>query len=59
MIEIINNCLDDGFKSLELTVSPNNMNAIKFYEKIGFLKKEYLENEYGHGNHRWLYEMIL
>ncbi len=57
--EVINNCLDDDFKSLELTVSPNNINAIKFYEKIGFLKKEYLENEYGHGNHRWLYEMIL
>lgn len=44
-----------GVKLIELTVAPENKEAIALYEKLGFEKEEFLENEYGENKHRYLY----
>lgn len=45
----------ENISSIELTVAPDNFGAIKLYEKMGFEKKEILENEYGENKHRYFY----
>lgn len=49
----------ENIVKIELTVSPENDIAIKLYEKFGFKKIKFLENEYGEKNHRFLYEKTL
>jgi len=50
---------DEGFKSIELTVDPENMPALKLYKDFGFnlVKTEY--NEYGRGKDRYLMSLKL
>lgn len=55
---IIENCKDQGFKRMSLTVDIDNARAIRLYkEKLGFeiIKRE--DHEYGQNEHR--YEMEL
>jgi o-succinylbenzoate synthase len=43
----------EGIKSVELTVAPNNTQAIKVYkEKLGFKEIDFCKNEYGQGHDR-------
>lgn len=46
----------EKISNIQLTVSPDNIRAIKLYEKFGFKKIDFLEDEYGDGIHRNLYE---
>lgn len=57
--EILKKLTDETIKEVELTVSPENISAIRLYEKCGFEKIAYIENEYGLGNHRFIYKKIL
>ena len=41
-------------EEIELTVSPENIQAIKLYEKNGFVVDQLLHNEYGEGEDRYL-----
>ena len=41
-------------EEIELTVSPENIQAIKLYEKNGFVVDRLLHNEYGEGEDRYL-----
>lgn len=43
----------ESIKLVELTVEPSNTAAVRLYEqKLGFVRNEYRENEYGAGEHR-------
>lgn len=55
MLEIFRYLKAENIKLVELTVAPENIEAIKLYEKIGFERKEFLENEYGENKNRYLY----
>lgn len=48
-----------GIKKICLTVDPNNEIAIKMYKHLGYLIKEFQENEYGKGIHRFLMAKVL
>lgn len=50
---------EEGFKSVELTVDPDNAPAFDFYRNSGFIKRELRKNEYGKGNDRLLMELEL
>ena len=41
-------------EEIELAVSPENIQAIKLYEKNGFVVDQLLHNEYGEGEDRYL-----
>jgi ribosomal protein S18 acetylase RimI-like enzyme len=45
---------DKGFKKSKLVTSPNNIDAIKFYEKAGYSKIKTIKNYYGPGEDRIL-----
>ncbi len=55
MLDIFRYLKVENIKLVELTVAPENVEAIKLYEKIGFERKEFLENEYGEDKNRYLY----
>lgn len=55
MLDIFDYLKEKKIKLVELTVAPENVGAIKLYEKIGFERKEFLENEYGENKNRYLY----
>lgn len=55
MLDIFRYLKTENIKLIELTVAPENVEAIKLYEKIGFERKEFLENEYGEDKNRYLY----
>lgn len=55
MLGIFEYLKEKKIKLVELTVAPENSGAIKLYEKIGFERKELLENEYGENRNRYLY----
>ena len=46
----------ENISKIQLTVSSDNVKAIKLYEKFGFKKIDFLEDEYGNGIHREFYE---
>ncbi len=48
----------DGFKSVQLTVDPDNKPALGLYTGFGFKKKQLEIGEYGEGHDRFLLEMI-
>lgn len=56
---ILDKLKEENVEIIELTVSPKNISAIRLYEKYGFEKAQYIENEYGNGNHRFLYKKKL
>jgi len=55
MLGIIEYLKGQQVNLLELTVSPENLGAVSLYEKLGFERKEFLENEYGENKDRYLY----
>lgn len=55
MLDIFDYLKEKKIKLVELTVAPENVGAMKLYEKIGFERKEFLENEYGENKNRYLY----
>ena len=48
----------EKISKVQLTVASDNIKARKLYEKFGFKKIDFLENEYGSGVHREFYEKI-
>ncbi|NLM69861.1 MAG: GNAT family N-acetyltransferase [Firmicutes bacterium] len=53
-------CLaQDGFARVSLTVDPHNAAAIKLYTNLGFKKREFLPNEYGIGEDRYVLTLVL
>lgn len=54
--EYLKNC---GYEAISLTVDPNNEIAIKMYKDDGYEIKEYQENEYGVGVHRYLMKKVI
>ena len=52
MEEVLVGLRKDGFKKVTLTVSESNLAAVKIYEKCGFKKVEYRQDEFGEGEHR-------
>ena len=42
-------CLMEGMSTIQLEVRVTNTNAIRFYEKNGFVKTEYLQSFYNNG----------
>ena len=48
-----------GYEVISLTVDPNNDIAIDMYKKLGFEIKEFQENEYGMGVHRYLMKKVI
>jgi len=52
MEEVLDGLRKDGFKKVTLTVSESNLAAVKIYEKCGFKKVEYRQDEFGEGEHR-------
>ncbi|WP_291259597.1 N-acetyltransferase [Fusobacterium sp.] len=49
----------NGYEEISLTVDPQNEIAIDMYKKLGFKIKEYQENEYGIGVHRYLMKKVI
>lgn len=47
----------DGFKSVQLTVDPDNKPALSLYGRFGFVKKLLEVGEYGEGQDRILMEL--
>lgn len=54
--EVLEIVSKEKISKIQLTVSPENIGAVKLYEKFGFKKIDFLEDEYGYGIHRALYE---
>lgn len=50
------NLVEQGFKSMSLTVDVDNEPAIRLYRGIGFQPREYSRNEYGKGHNRYIME---
>lgn len=48
-----------GYKEVGLTVDPNNSIAMKLYKDLGYRIKEYQEDEYGKGIHRYLMKKVI
>lgn len=48
-----------GYKEIALTVDPDNEIAIELYKKDGYEVKEFQENEYGEGVHRFLMKKVI
>ena len=48
----------DGFKSVQLTVDPDNKPALSLYGSFGFEKKLLEIGEYGEGRDRFLMELV-
>lgn len=48
-----------GYKEIELTVAPENKEAINLYKKHGYRKEKFLENEYGIGIDRYMMRKVL
>lgn len=48
-----------GYKEVGLTVDPNNNIAMKLYKDLGYRIKEYQEDEYGKGIHRYLMKKVI
>jgi ribosomal protein S18 acetylase RimI-like enzyme len=48
----------DGFKSVQLTVDPDNKPALGLYGRFGFEKKLLEIGEYGEGHDRFLMELL-
>jgi ribosomal-protein-alanine N-acetyltransferase len=59
---LLENVLDilkkDGFKSVQLTVDPDNKPALSLYGSFGFEKKLLEIGEYGEGRDRFLMELV-
>lgn len=53
------NAKKKGYAAIALTVDPENLTAVKFYQKRGYKIEELQENEYGDGIHRYLMRKIL
>lgn len=50
----------EHISQVELTVDPHNTAAIRVYEtKLGFIRENYRENEYGAGEHRLVMKLRL
>lgn len=54
--EILELISKESISKIQLTVASDNVKAIKLYEKFGFKKINFLEDEYGNGIHREFYE---
>lgn len=48
-----------GYEEVSLTVDPKNEIAIDMYKKLGYIIKEFQENEYGEGIHRYLMKKVI
>jgi ribosomal-protein-alanine N-acetyltransferase len=60
LLEFVLECLRSGnFKSVSLTVAPDNIAAVRLYSGAGFKIKEVLRNEYGPETDRYLMEKEL
>ncbi|MBE0448442.1 MAG: GNAT family N-acetyltransferase [Actinobacteria bacterium] len=57
--DIIKRLQDNDVKRIQLTVSPENSQAISLYRKAGFKQVAELLNEYGPAADRLLYELEL
>jgi len=61
LVKTFRNIIDilkkDGFKSVQLTVDPDNKPALSLYGKFGFVKKLLEIGEYGEGRDRILMEL--
>ncbi|MGM0508471.1 MAG: GNAT family N-acetyltransferase [Fusobacteriota bacterium] len=57
--EILKRLKSENIKKVYLTVSPDNIRAIKLYEKFGFKKGKFLKDEYGPGKDRIYMKKIL
>jgi ribosomal-protein-alanine N-acetyltransferase len=55
LIESENILKENNIKKIFLTVSPNNIGAIKLYKNLNYLNLKFLENEYGLGEDRYLF----
>lgn len=54
--EVLELISKENILKIQLTVASDNIKAIKLYEKFGFKKIDFLEDEYGNGIHREFYE---
>ena len=60
LVSICRNLVEQGFKSVTLTVDVNNPPAIKLYkDKLGFEIVEHRKDEYGKGHDRYIMELDL
>src|SRR5665648_700125 len=60
LVTICRNLIEQGFKSVTLTVDVNNPPAIKLYkDKLGFEIVEHRKDEYGKGHDRYIMELDL
>jgi ribosomal-protein-alanine N-acetyltransferase len=50
---------EQGIERLELTVAPDNIEAINLYKGSGFQKSAVLADEYGCGEDRWLMSLLI
>ncbi|MDO8885840.1 GNAT family N-acetyltransferase [Candidatus Oleimmundimicrobium sp.] len=57
LTKIIELLREEGLKEVKTTVSPVNEAALNLYEKLGFVRTDYLKNEYGPGNNRLLMKL--
>jgi ribosomal-protein-alanine N-acetyltransferase len=59
--DLLENVIDilkkDGFRSVQLTVDPDNKPALSLYGRFGFIKKLLEVGEYGEGRDRILMEL--
>jgi len=57
--DLIDKLREDGLNKVQLTVAPDNAEAIRLYSKVGFKQVAELSNEYGTAVDRLLYELEL
>ena len=57
--QVLNILKDDGFHKVSLTVSETNIAAVKVYKKLGFMTKEFRNDEFGAGEDRLYMEKAL
>lgn len=49
----------EGFRAVELTVSPDNQAALKLYQRFNFQAREFKRDFYGPGLDRWIFHLDL
>ncbi|GFP19772.1 hypothetical protein HKBW3S42_00052 [Candidatus Hakubella thermalkaliphila] len=57
--KVLSEIRKEGFRAVELTVSPDNLAALKLYQRFNFQAREFKRDFYGPGLERWIFRLDL